>query len=175
MASWITKMQQQLSLMLRWRSFSGRSREHVAIIFASGGCQYLIHGCFQPIATGVTQDGKQTIIDAPLTLIRRIEQWPCRCLCCLYWLPVCPLYTTATKSLYNYCTYKINNCWRSIDPHYKVVCIHNLLPLIIAFIVVWTDLLPFCLINTRPFGKAEPSNSLALVTLIRLKFIHLAK
>lgn len=34
--------------------------------------------------------------------------------------------------------------------------------------------MPFCLIQTWPFGKAEPSNLLALIALIVLNFIHLA-
>ena len=51
----------------------------------------------------------------------------------------------------------------------------NVLPSIIAFILIWTYWLSFRRIETGPFGKAEPRNVLALVAPIILKFIHLAK
>jgi len=41
--------------------------------------------------------------------------------------------------------------------------------------IIWHYWFAFCLIQTGPFGKAEPSNLLALVALIRLKYIPLAK
>jgi len=41
--------------------------------------------------------------------------------------------------------------------------------------IPWHNWLPICLIMTRPFGKAEPSNFLVLVTLILLIYIHFAK
>ena len=37
------------SLMVRWRSFPGSGREHIAVIYACKGCKSLIHGCLQPI------------------------------------------------------------------------------------------------------------------------------
>jgi len=45
------KLQDHKSLMLHGRSFLGRGRERVAIVFASQGGQYLIHGFVEPIAT----------------------------------------------------------------------------------------------------------------------------
>jgi len=60
--------------MLRWRSFSGWGIEHDAIVFALEGSQYLVYEWLQPIATEVTQDAQQTIIDAPLTHIFRMRQ-----------------------------------------------------------------------------------------------------
>jgi len=49
--SWLANMQQLKLLTLCWRSFSGCGREHVAVVFAGKGCQYLINGCQQPIGT----------------------------------------------------------------------------------------------------------------------------
>jgi len=45
------KMHDQKSLTLHWRSFSGWGREHVAIVFAPQGGQYIIYGCLWPIAS----------------------------------------------------------------------------------------------------------------------------
>ena len=53
--------------------------------------------------------------------------------------------------------------------------IQNLLPSIIAFIIIWISWFPFWLIGTWSFGKAEPSDILAPVALILSKFIHLSK
>jgi len=56
-----------------------------------------------------------------------------------------------------------------------VLSIEHLPPSIIAFIILWQYWFPFCLIQTRPFGKAKRSYLLAQVALIVLKSIHLAK
>jgi len=72
----LRNMQVLKLLTLRWCSFSGCRREHVADVFASKGCQYLINGCPQPIRTQLTQDAKLEIIDAPLTLMLRMGRWP---------------------------------------------------------------------------------------------------
>ena len=53
--------------------------------------------------------------------------------------------------------------------------IQNLLPSIIVLIIIWTERLHFWLNETWPFGKAKPSNILALVALILLKCKYLAK
>jgi hypothetical protein len=49
-------MQQLTLLSHHGCSFSGCGMEHVAVVFASKGCQYLINGCLQPIGTYITQD-----------------------------------------------------------------------------------------------------------------------
>jgi len=117
---------------------------------------------------------KAKIICALLTFTIRIGWWLCCVLFCVYWLPVCWLCITATKSHFNYRTYKTKNRWRCVDTHYNILSIQNLLPWIIGFIIIWNYWLAFCLIETQPFGKAEPSNIIALVALILTKFIHLA-
>jgi len=48
---WFPNMQQVKLLTLCRRPFSGCGREHVAVVFASQGCQYLINGCLQPFGT----------------------------------------------------------------------------------------------------------------------------
>lgn len=102
---------QILLLMLCWCSAAGRIREHVTVVFVLKGCQYLINGCLQPIGTEITKDAKLKIVDTPLMLIFRMEQWPW---CCHFWwkkLPTRCLCTTATTLLFNYHTYKTINRW----------------------------------------------------------------
>jgi len=76
----LAKMQDQQSLTLHSRSLSGWGREHLSNVFAPKGGQFLIYGCFQPIASWITHDARLKIIDARLTLIFRIEQRVC-CFC----------------------------------------------------------------------------------------------
>jgi len=71
----------QKSMLLYWWYYSGWGMEHVA--FARTGSQYLIYGCLQPITTWITHDAKPKLIDAELTLIVTMGQWPCHCLFCL--------------------------------------------------------------------------------------------
>jgi len=168
-------MQYQKLTTLCWRTFAGCGREHITIVFAWEGSQYLIYIYFQPIATLVTQDGKPKIVDGLLILSFSRGQWPCCCLFCLQRLPIQRLYITATKSHFHYHTFKTNNCWHFIDTHFNVLSLYNLLLLIIEVIMIWTYRWPFCLIKTWPFGKAEPTIILALVALIQLKFIPFAK
>jgi len=52
---WLPNMEDQKSLTLRWPSFSGWDRDHVAIDFASKGGHYLIDGFVQPIADSITK------------------------------------------------------------------------------------------------------------------------
>jgi len=68
-----------------------------------------------------------------------------------------------------------NNRWCSVVAHCNVLSIHHQLLSVIALIMIWTYWLRWCLIETRPLGKAEPNNIHALVALILLKFIHLVK
>jgi len=82
---------------------------------------------------------------------------------------------TATKLLLNYGTYKTTNRWRSVDAHFNVLSIQHLLPVIIVFITIWTSWFLHWQNETRPCGKADRSNILALFALTRLKYIYLAK
>ena len=105
------------------------------------------------------------------------RKWQCWCCfhCGLQRLPIYWLRITVTKSLFNYLTYKYKNHWPSAGTHLNISCIQNLLPLLIVVIIIWTYWLAFWVIATRPFDKAEPSTILALVALVLLKFIYLAK
>jgi len=161
--------------MLCWQSFSGCRREHDAISFDFEGSQYLIYEWLQPFATEVTQDAPPKIGDAPMMLIFRVGHWPYSLLFCQERLPVCWLWIALTTSPFNYPTYKTRHCWRSVDAHFNVVSSQALVPFIIAFMIVWTWWLPFSLIRTWLNGEADPSNILALVALIQLKFKHLTK
>ena len=75
----LPSMQQPKLLMLHWHSFSVCGREHVAVVFASEGCQCWINGCLQPIRKKITQDSKLKFVDALLTIILRMRQGACRC------------------------------------------------------------------------------------------------
>jgi len=168
-------MQDLKLLMLRWCSFSGFCREHVAVVFAFKGCQYLINGCLEPIRTEITQDTMLTIVDTPLTLILRLGRWPCCWLFPLYNMQMHRLWSEVTKLLVNYHTYKTPNCWHSIDAYCNVLSIELLLPSIIAFIMVWTDWFSFCQNITWACGQADHTNMLALFTVRQLKMIYVAK
>ena len=115
------------------------------------------------------------IVEAQLMLIARMGRCPYCWLCCLYKLPIRRLCITANRSLFNECSYKTTNCWRSVDDHFNQLSIQYLLPSMIVVIMIWTSLLSVWEIKTLPFGKAERSNILALFTLTWLKFIYLAK
>jgi len=101
--------------------------------------------------------------------------WLCCCLFCLQKLPICWLCITATTSWFNCHTYKTTNRWHSVDAHCNVLSIQHLLPSIIIVIMIWTYWLSFCQIKTRPCGKAERSNILAMFALTQLKFTYHSK
>ena len=131
-------LQIQKLLTLHWHSFSGWGREHDAIIFGMEGSQYLVSEWLQPFATEVTQDTQPKINDTQLTHIFRMGQWPYGFLYCQERLPVWWLWIAPTMSRFNYPTYKTKNCWRSIDAHFNVLSSQDLLPLLIAFMIIWT-------------------------------------
>jgi len=78
-------------------------------------------------------------------------------------------------SHFNYHICMTKHCWRCIVAHFKSLCGQNLLSSTTVTIIIWTDWLPSCLIETVPFGKAEPSTLLEQVTLILLQCIYLGK
>jgi len=71
---WLTMMQGQQSLTLRWRSFSRWGRVHVAFSFSSKGSQYIVYDCLQPGALQITQDTRPTFVEALLTLVSKMAQ-----------------------------------------------------------------------------------------------------
>jgi len=123
----------------------------------------------------VTQDAKSIISDTALSCSIWMGQWPCCCPFCLWRLPIHRQCITARKFQFNHRAYSTNNRWCSVDIHFIVLFIQNLLPLKIGFRIIWIHWWLFCLIVTWPFGKTKPSNIVAPVALILLKFIHLAK
>ena len=106
-------------MTLRWRSFSGRGREHDGMIYNLKGRQYLVYEWLQPFATEVTQNAQPKIVDSRLTLIFRMGQWPYGLLFCQERLPVCWLWIAQTTSPFNYPTYKTKICWHSVDAHFQ--------------------------------------------------------
>jgi len=98
---WLPDMQDQTLWMLHWHSFSECGREHVTVTFAPKDCQYLINECLQPIGNYITEVAKQNIVDAPLTLILRMAQWPCHCPICQLKPQIHRLYIAATESQCN--------------------------------------------------------------------------
>jgi len=114
----VPKIQRQQSLTLQWRTVSACDRECAAIFFNSKESQYFVYEWLQPIATNVTQDGQVKIINAPLTLILRMRQWPCWILFCQERVPVRWLWIAATRSLSKYRTYKSKHRWCSVDAYF---------------------------------------------------------
>jgi len=90
-------------------------------------------------------------------------------------LQIPQLCITVTKSLGNYCTSKTKNQWSSVEAHYDVLSLQHLPPSIIVVIMMWTYWLSFWQIQTRPCGKAEGINVLALFTFILPEYIYLGK
>jgi len=133
---WLPNMELPKLLTFRWWSLPGCGREHVAVVFAGKGCQYLINECLQPIRIQNTQDAKLTIVKVPLTLILWMGWLPCCGLFCPYKLSKYRLCITATKSLCNYLSFKTTHCWCSVDADFNVLCSQYLLPSITVFIII---------------------------------------
>jgi len=87
----------------------------------------------------IIQDATPKIVDAQLTLIFRLGMGPCHG---LFWpprLPICWLWIPASKWHYNVLTYKIKNCWCSVDAHFQNVAVTvsiSLLPIMAAHTLV---------------------------------------
>jgi len=58
-------------------------------------------------------------------------------------------------SLFNSQIYKTKNCCHSVDALFNVLSSQHPLSSITASIIFWTHWVPFWLIETRPFAKAE--------------------
>jgi len=153
----------------------GGWRGNIACISGYKGCQLPVYRCLRSFATENTQHARPKIIVAPLTLSVQMGQGACSFHVCQSRQPIQLLCITMTNSCFNYRTYMSSNCWPSVDAHFNVLSIQYLLPSVYALIIIWTYWLPFCLIETHPFGKAKPSNLRALVALILMKYIHLGK
>jgi len=117
-ALYITIMEGQQSLTLRWRSFSWWGREHSTFSLAYKGSQYFVYDYGQPIAHKITQDTWPRIVNTPLALIFRMGQGSCYYLFCLYDQPILRLWLRATYRPADYPRYMTKNGWRSIDAHY---------------------------------------------------------
>jgi len=73
-ALWLTMMEDQQLLMLRWQSFSKWGKEHFTFSFSYKGGQYFVYDCLQPVTPQITQDTRPTIVDALLRLILNMAQ-----------------------------------------------------------------------------------------------------
>jgi len=116
--------------MCSWHSFPACGKEHVAVVFMTTGCQHLKNGCLQLIGTEITQDEKRKLLDTPLTLILRMWWWQHCGLFCRLKLPICQLCITATRSRFNYHTYKTTNRWHSVNAQSQNVAVTVLLSLL---------------------------------------------
>jgi len=66
---WLTMMDSQRSLTLRWHSMSTWGRECFTSSFSYNGGHYFRYDCLQHDTPQSTQDTQPTIVDAPLTFI----------------------------------------------------------------------------------------------------------
>jgi len=69
---WLSMVEGQQLLTLRWRSFSTWGRECFTFLFAYQGSQYSVYDFIQPVALQINQDTQPTIGDALLMLIFRM-------------------------------------------------------------------------------------------------------
>jgi len=109
---WLPNMQQLTLLTLSSHPFSGCSRGHVTVVFASKGCQYLINECLQPMEKKITQDSKMKIVDALLALIPRMRQRACPCSFSQSRLALSDKWISATNRNMNYLRCEAENRWR---------------------------------------------------------------
>lgn len=115
------------------------------------------------------------IIDAQSTMKFNMGHWPWCFRCCVYRMPIHLSCIAMMKSHCNYITNKPDNHRYSIDGNIHALYIQHLLLSIFASTVIWHYWLPFWIIETCPFGKAERSNVLVQVIRIVLKLIHVAQ
>jgi hypothetical protein len=116
----LLKMQDQISLMLHWRSFSWWGMEGIAICFAYNGSQKFLYNWLQPIGGVISQDEWPQIVDAPLTVIFMIGQGGSCYLFCLWRGPKIPLWLTTTYRRGDFPGHITKNCWRSVDAHFAM-------------------------------------------------------
>jgi len=111
--------------MLGWRWLSWWGNKDIKYCFAWKGGQCIVYELLPQINRWITKEAKPKIIDARLTLIFRVVQWPCRLLFCLSRLPIHQVCLTVTKSLYKYLAYMDKNRWHSVDA-YLMNCLVNI-------------------------------------------------
>jgi hypothetical protein len=140
----------------------------------SNNCEYQKHRYLQTIISQIAPAAGLKIMGAQWKLIRRFGQWQCVLFFCLYQLPICHLWIRSTESLVNYDIYKTANGWHFVHARCNVLFIQHLRASIIVWMMIWTCWLSYCQIETRPSGKAESGNILALFRITQLKMICLA-
>jgi len=74
----LSMMQDQISLMLRWRSFSVGGSDIIAGLCAHKGGQFCDYGSTLSHSRVIIQDARSDIGDTPLTLISRMGKRACR-------------------------------------------------------------------------------------------------
>jgi len=116
---WLSKMQDQTSLMLEWCSILGGGSDIISSIFAHKGGQYYDYGLKPLHSAVIIHDARQKIVQAPLTLNSSIVQWVCRCPVYLYRQPILPLAKDVTTQPFDCQEDKTHNHWRSVDTHLK--------------------------------------------------------
>jgi len=161
----------------RWRAIEahfpdGAGSVLLALLPIKGANTWIVYNNNQ-ISCEIPDIPDKPIIDAPLTYIFRMGQWPCHYLSWVERPPIRWLWINATMSHFSYHILKTKNHWPSIDAHFNLLSRQSPLPSINACKNVWSYCLPSGLIMTWPCGQAEPSNLLARVTLIQLKFMYL--
>jgi len=112
-------------------------------------------------------------MNALMTLIFKIVRGRFITLFCLWWWPENPFWHCTISRWADDARPKTDNHWPVVDTDSKVFYCHFQLSSTVAEVMIWTQLLPFSLIQYPPVGKAEPRNSSSLVSLILPKSIHL--
>jgi hypothetical protein len=146
-------MQGQISLMLCWCSFSRLGREHVAFSFSYKGSQYYVYDHLQPVATETPQDTWALIIHAPVMIIFKMVQRGYLNLICQWRQPETPIWHLAMYRQSDNPRPKTENHWHSVDIDFNIFNSDFLLPWIMVEVIIWTLVLPFCLVENQPIGK----------------------
>jgi len=115
---WFSRIHDQKSLTLRWRSFSWWGREGIAICFAYKGGQKFLYDWLQPMGGVISKDTWPRIVDAPLTLIFMMGQGGYCNLFCLWRQSIIPLCLTTTYRRCDFPGRMTKNDWHSVDAHF---------------------------------------------------------
>jgi hypothetical protein len=104
-----------MSLMLRWYRISKGGSDHTAYHLADNGCKYTEYDNLHQLTTQMTNHAKQTIVDAPMTLIFIMGQRGYRYYLSLSRLPICALSQIRLISTFIHQTNNTYNSQCSVD------------------------------------------------------------
>jgi len=112
---WLSKIEDQTLLTIRWRSFLGSDSDKCNTVFAHNGGHLIGYGIKSLHSASIIQDAKRIIVDTPLTYIfwrwlrHRLHHF------CRQRQPIQSLCDDFDELPWDYSCYTSRNCWRSLD------------------------------------------------------------